>query len=675
MVPEPESNPEDVVDRYRLSRLHSEGGLGRVWLAKDPDIGREVALKELLAEQASDPEARARFLSEARITGQLEHPNIVPVYDVGERDGDQRPYYTMRFVRGPTLADAIRDEIAAADGNRSWSRSRQPLLRALCSIGNAISHAHSRGIIHRDLKPDNIILGPHGELILLDWGLAKSLRNQEAEGGAADANTPGGDLVRENHLSLQRTSAGSVMGTIAYMSPEQADGGSPDERTDIYGLGAILFEILTGRPPHAGSEAVEVLREIVESDTPSVRSLDAAVPAALHAVCGKAMAKRPADRYAAADELVKELERWLNDEPVQVLPDSRLASIARWTRRHQGLAYGIAAAILLVSIVATTAAVRLGAAAERERGLRERSVQVSARLAARALGSEIDVRWSALTNAARSRSLRDSLSLGSAQLPGSAQAVGSSSAADDSILQRWIEDQFADHQDMTGAVSWLVQDRTGVQRARAPFSKASVGKSYAFRDYFHGQGQDLAPGTPGIAPIEKPHLSAVFQSQVTKNLMVAFAVPIWSGGDTPRQEVIGVLAMTVELGRGLFQCLKELGLDDSQIAVLVETRDDWTGQRGLVLQHPELVKLRREREARRRVDPFSRDAMVASHVAPQHVRHFVERRQGVLPVYRDAIGGDYEGDWLAAFEAVSARRHGTGNTTWVVVIQEREGED
>lgn len=637
MTSSPEA-PDDAIDRYRLTRLHSEGGLGRVWLATDPDVGREVALKELLAEQAQDPSARDRFVGEARITGQLEHPNIVPVYDVGEREEDRRPFYTMRFVRGPTLAVAIRDNFEQ-HGERGWPRSRQRLVRTLVSIGNAISHAHTRGIVHRDLKPENIVMGPHGELILLDWGLAKRI-GPHAEGG--EANEPAPQATAATHPL-----ATSVVGTIAYMAPEQAEGRAPDERTDVYGLGAILFEVLTGRPPHTGDDPVRVLERIIEGETPRARATLASVPAALDAICAKAMARRREDRYATAGAFVRDIERWLADEPVDVLPDSLPTAIARWTRRHQSLALVGAAGLLLVGIVATVAAIWLGASAERERGLAERGAQVSARLAARALGSEMEVRWGALQASARDEALRRALREPTDERGGP--------------LQRWIEREFGEHGQRLAAVSWIVQDRAGIQRARAPFSEASVGRSYAFRDYFHGGGRDLDPTATDVEPIRGPHLSAVFRSQVTQNLMVAFTVPVWDRDEREDRSVLGVLGMTVELGLGLFDCLKQLGLDDDQIAVLIDTREDWNDRRGLVLQHPELVRGR-----------AAGQPLVAQHVSPQQLETFTRTHAGVIRNYRDGFGGAYSGSWLAAFEPVHAGRYGAGDTGWVVVIQERE---
>jgi hypothetical protein len=162
-------------DRYTLSRLHATGGIGRVWLAHDDSLGRDVALKELRPERAGNPVVWARFLKEAQITGQLEHPGIVPIYEMGKRPDDQAPFYTMRFVRGRTLSEAV----AAYHQKRSRGEAKplelRELLTAFVGVCNAVAYAHSRGVLHRDLKPQNVVLGDYGEVIVLDWGLAKLL--------------------------------------------------------------------------------------------------------------------------------------------------------------------------------------------------------------------------------------------------------------------------------------------------------------------------------------------------------------------------------------------------------------------------------------------------------------------------------------------------------------------
>src|SRR5262245_31299579 len=225
--------------RYTLTRLHATGGIGRVWVARDPTLGREVALKELRPERAENPLVWARFLQEAKVTGQLEHPGIVPIYELGWRPQDNQPFYTMRFVRGGTLRAAIQAYHRKRAEGSAGALDLRALLDAFVAVCNAIAYAHARGVIHRDLKPANVVLGDFGEVLVLDWGLAKVL------GEPADDTEPELSRPTLGDAPDDLTQAGQVLGTPAYMAPEQA-AGRPDQvgrRTDVYGLGAILYEI------------------------------------------------------------------------------------------------------------------------------------------------------------------------------------------------------------------------------------------------------------------------------------------------------------------------------------------------------------------------------------------------------------------------------------------------
>jgi PAS domain S-box-containing protein len=292
--------------RYALSRLHAVGGIGRVWRAKDHQLDREVAVKELLPNKAADSKTAARFLREARLTGQLEHPGIVPVYELARRPGTNQPFYSMRFVRGQTLSDAMH----AYHAKRSAGESAQPeflsLLAAFVAVCNTIAYAHSRGVVHRDLKGDNVMLGDFGEVIVLDWGLAKMIHQPDLE--EAETRTDALGATQDASLTVQ----GEVAGTPAYMAPEQAQGrvDQIDERTDIHGLGAMLYEILTGQPPFVGSTTLEVLQKVIRGDPPPPRELWNEVPPSLEEACLKALARDPAQRYARADELAQEVQRW-----------------------------------------------------------------------------------------------------------------------------------------------------------------------------------------------------------------------------------------------------------------------------------------------------------------------------------------------------------------------------
>jgi tRNA A-37 threonylcarbamoyl transferase component Bud32 len=223
--------------RYPRMRLHATGGIGRVWVAKDEHLGREVALKELRPERADSPEAVARFVEEARITGQLEHPGIVPVYELAPSGEGGRPFFAMQLVAGRTLADAVKTYHEQHSG---WPRTRrllelQALLGAFVAVCNAVAYAHSQRVIHRDLKPQNVVLGEFGEVMVLDWGLAKVIGRTGGDAYLLPV-AASGDEPRDG------TQMGQVVGTPAYMAPEQAQGRPDlvDGRTDIYGLGAIL---------------------------------------------------------------------------------------------------------------------------------------------------------------------------------------------------------------------------------------------------------------------------------------------------------------------------------------------------------------------------------------------------------------------------------------------------
>jgi PAS domain S-box-containing protein len=293
-------------ERYTLTRLHATGGIGRVWLASDRELGREVALKELRPERADDARLWARFLQEARVTGQLEHPGVVPVYELARRPKDRQPYYTMRFVRGRTLSEAATDYHRKRQAGQAGTFEILDLLNAFVTVCNTVAYAHSRGIIHRDLKCQNVILGDFGDVVVLDWGLAKVIGASEspAEISKAPVDLPssGSDL----------TIHGQVIGTPAYMAPEQAAGDSAqlDARTDVYGLGAMLYEILTGQPPFAGEATEEVLRKVREEEPVPPRQHWPEVPRALENVCLRALSKKPADRYASASEPAHEVQLW-----------------------------------------------------------------------------------------------------------------------------------------------------------------------------------------------------------------------------------------------------------------------------------------------------------------------------------------------------------------------------
>ncbi|MFO0909219.1 MAG: serine/threonine-protein kinase [Isosphaeraceae bacterium] len=332
--------------RFRVIEEHAKGGLGVVFRALDGELNREVALKQIQERHADNPSCRSRFLLEAEVTGGLEHPGIVPVYGLG-LDEHGRPYYAMRFIRGDSLRDAIvafhADPALRSDpGQRSLELRK--LLRCFLDVCNTVDYAHGRGVLHRDIKPANIMVGKHGETLVVDWGIAKV-------GGRPDLHTSSDQdqLFDRSHSGATETLPGSAMGTPAYMSPEQAEGDleklAPE--SDVYSLGATLYAILVGRPAFEDTNLARVLAKVKAGTFPPPRKVDRSIPAALEAICLKAMSLQPSDRYHTARALADDVERWMADEPVLARRDPWIERVRRGMRRHRTSVTAASAAVLV----------------------------------------------------------------------------------------------------------------------------------------------------------------------------------------------------------------------------------------------------------------------------------------------------------------------------------------
>lgn len=381
-------------NRYRIIKRHARGGLGQVYVANDEEVGRQVALKEIRSGHAQDPGAQERLLREARITGRLEHPGIVPVFSLG-KNADGTPYYTMRFVQGDSLREAI-GEFHAEYGSASPASTDSPptgagtplsgsnpsrpaaarkttagrvgkpqlpaeayrsvkfrrLLARFAYVCHVAEYAHQHGVIHRDLKPSNIMLGKHDETLVVDWGLAKEM-------GVSDADDyDGNTALLEASSRSDFTTHGATLGTPAYMSPEQAAGdpAAVGPASDIFSLGATLFHLLTGTSPFGEEQTTAALRRRGRADAaPRARKRQPAVPPPLDAICAKTLAFQAEDRYGSAELLARDIENWLADEAVTAYVEPMSSRLGRWARRHRTLVRSsiVAFVLLCLSLAAT----------------------------------------------------------------------------------------------------------------------------------------------------------------------------------------------------------------------------------------------------------------------------------------------------------------------------------
>jgi serine/threonine protein kinase len=298
--------------RYAVGAELGRGGMAEVFLADERDLRRPVAVKVMRHD--GDP---ALFLREAQVTAQLEHPNIVPIHDVGVTS-EGLPFFTMKVVGGRTLAEVL--------------KQRQSRLDVLLKICDAVAFAHSRGVVHRDLKPANVMVGEFGEVLVMDWGLAKVENMPDARGGVKVA-------------ALGESLDGAVVGTPSYMAPEQARGEAADERADVFALGAILYEMLAGVPPHRGRTVMEVLQKAQEG-----RVERPGGPPELVAIAMKALAAEREARYAKVVEFQTDVRRYLEGREVSARRDPLSTRVVKWIRRNPIPSAAVAAALLAVSI-------------------------------------------------------------------------------------------------------------------------------------------------------------------------------------------------------------------------------------------------------------------------------------------------------------------------------------
>lgn len=307
------AEPDFSATKYTFVKELARGGMGTVYLAEDTELNRQVAIKVLSTPEMTE-DLRRRMIREAQIIARLEHPGIVPVHDVGVLP-DGRVFYAMKFVRGVRL-----DEYAATND------SIRDRLRKVQSVCDAVAFAHAHGVIHRDLKPQNIMIGSFGEVLVLDWGVAKILQADQSE---ADTLMLPPDRAKE----VSDTAHGTVIGTKQYMSPEQARGeiDQLDERADVYSLGAVLYFLLTDQPPGEARP----------------RSINSKVAKPAEAICLKAMARDRAHRYAGAADLSADIGHLLDAEPVSAYRENLIEKVRRWAGKNRFLVLLVLAYLLM----------------------------------------------------------------------------------------------------------------------------------------------------------------------------------------------------------------------------------------------------------------------------------------------------------------------------------------
>src|SRR5467141_51090 len=307
-----------LLGNYQVLEEIGRGGMGVIYRARQRHSRRIVAIKRILSYHADSQETLMRFRREAQAVAKLDHPNILPIYEVSEGH-DGLPFFSMKFASGGSLLEAA--PILRSDPHRA--------VALMAKVARAVQYAHEQGILHRDLKPGNILLDGHSEPLVSDFGLAKWLE-------------PIGDLTRTP----------SIFGTPGYIAPEQVNGsnGNLTPAADVYGLGAVLFHLLTGRPPFTGEHALKVIQQASEKPAPKLRSVAPALDRDLETICAKCLEHEPQARYRSAGDLAEDLERWLHGHSIVARPVSPPVRLWRWSRRNPIVA-GMAALLLALATV------------------------------------------------------------------------------------------------------------------------------------------------------------------------------------------------------------------------------------------------------------------------------------------------------------------------------------
>jgi serine/threonine-protein kinase len=479
--------------------------MGVIYRAHKPGQGREVALKTLVTGTEASEAELARFQAEITAASTLDHPNLVPVYEVGATDGV--PWFTMRLMKGGTLRSRA-------------AEFRQPALAAplLATLARAVHHAHQRGVLHRDLKSENVLFDGDGVPAIGDFGVARRL----AEPGT--------------------TSSHAVIGTPAYMAPEQArgDAAALTVATDVYALGAMLFELLTGKLPFERPDTLALLRAIDEAPVPSVRALAPGVDRDLDAVVQRCLAKAPAQRYPSALALAEDLERWSAGLPVEARGAGRRGRLTRWALAHP---LGVSLGVFGLGSLVAAALIGLSVSRAQEREARQDALRTNAWTAEALAGAvlyQLQHAARAVEDAARTPDVRRAL-----------EERGELAEAVTARLLPVLQPE--------GAASVILLDTAGTVLGRAPeAANGFVGSTLDQRDYVRRALRHGEAGRHGVT------ISRSFQSLVDGTLKIALSVPVFA---EPGEQFLGLLVATVTAGPSLGEL--RLGSDAHRVARLV----------------------------------------------------------------------------------------------------------
>lgn len=610
--------PPVKVPGYEQEAFLGKGAYGEVWVAIDSNSGRKVAIKYYTRRGGTDWAALAREVEKLRYL--FNDRYVVQLFKVGWEA--EPPYYVMEYMENGSLEDLLHHGPLPV----------QEAVGLFRDIARGLVHAHDKGILHCDLKPANVLLDQDRHPRLADFGQSR--------------------LTNEMSPAL---------GTLFYMAPEQADlKAAPDARWDVYALGAVMYRMLTGHPPHRGQagasavlgtgtlvEQLAAYRHLIEvAPPPAAHRKVPGVDAGLAAVVGKCLAANPRHRYPNPQAVLTDLDAWE----------------VRRVRRPLLILTGLTFAALLVVMSMIGAALFRDSVTTAERGVIEGALEsnrFAAKSAADRFGVQVQYRWQILEHEAREPRLRDWLGTP----PERFEKEHGGEALDAWLGRRKAKYDPQLHDDGRSGI-WFADDRGGLQYGTAPPYPAHRFEYRGYRDYFHGRGRELDPhARPAPPPLTRPHRSIAFRRKGAEHdefWTVAFSVPVWPTAEGVKGEPLGVLGLTLDLkGQTRIAGSRE------RFAVLIDTRPDATGKPGLIVRHPYLERFK----------DSPPDGPLPVYYADAVVRWAASGEPGFPEAqdYTDPVGGEFAGPWLGSVEKVVVRTEGGGavDTGWVMLVQER----